>query len=120
DLGIVPFNQYFTKIKLFNFYDLEIDKEKQKDLNKQLTETKYFIIPSQRILESRKSRPDLFPKGNAFYTMLLQGINGYKKVYQTPCDLYCQLLYFGNPIYSYEQTANVFDRPSVIIYEKNN
>jgi multisubunit Na+/H+ antiporter MnhB subunit len=119
DLGIVPFNPYFTSIKLFNFYELENERIKQVELADELAITQYIIIPSQRIIESRISKPSLFPIGNTFYKKLTNGDLGFSKVYETPCDMLCRILYLGNPIYSYEQTASVFDRPTVLIFKKN-
>ena len=117
DMGIVPFNS-FTKITLFNFYDLEFEKTKQDELGELVKTTEYIIIPSQRILKDRIENPYRFPLGNKFYKELFNGKLGFRKIYETPCDLFCKTLYFNNPSYSYETTANAFDRPSIIIFKK--
>lgn len=118
DLGIIPFNQYFSNIKLFDFYNLESDKKKESELKTELSQTQYIIIPSQRILKDRIEKPNIFPKGYMFYSKLLNGTLGFKKIYETSCDVFCKILYLNSPIYSYEQTANVFDRPTVMIFKK--
>ena len=118
DMGIVPFNQNFSNITLFNFYDLESDKGKEGELRTELSQTQYIIIPSQRILKDRIEKPKIFPKGYIFYSKLLNGTLGFKKIYETPCDIFCRILYLNSPIYSFEQTANVFDRPTVMIFKK--
>lgn len=119
DLGIVPFNQYFQKITLFNFYDLDIDIKKSQELQEELKLAQYIILPSQRILESRITKSNLFPKGETFYKNLINGGLGFSKIYETPCDIFCKILYLGSPSYSYEQTANVFDRPTILIFKKS-
>jgi hypothetical protein len=118
DLGIVPFNQYFSNITLFNFYDLDADKTKSTELKTLTKNSTYIIIPSQRILKDRIEKPKIFPKGYIFYSKLLNGTLGFKKIYETPCDIFCKVLYLNSPIYSFEQTANVFDRPTVVIFKK--
>ena len=116
-MGIVPFNKYFENITLFNFYELENDDKIAKNLPSKIKENEYIILPSQRIFESRLTNPITFPKGYIFYKMLINGIK-YKKIYETKCDLFCSIIYSGNAVNSYEQTANVFDRPVVQIFKK--
>lgn len=115
DIGIVPFNSSFSSIKLFNFYDLDSNSNKTSELKSELVSSGYIIVPSQRILQTRIERPDLFHSGNIFYGNLIHE-RGFKKIYETPCDLLCKILYLGNPINSYEQTANIFDHPQVYIF----
>lgn len=111
DLGIIPFNQNFPSITLFNFYELD-----QKPFR--LPQTDYIILPSQRILRSRLANPNEFPNGHRFYKGLFEGNLGYEKIYETPCDFFCKIAYLGNPIFSFEQTSNVFDRPTVFIFKR--
>lgn len=120
DLGIVPFNADFPNISLFNFYDL--DSPALEGTYRQLTEAlrtnEYIILPSQRIYQTRSSNAGKFPSGNRFYTMLLSNQLGFTKIYETPCDIFCKITYLNNPIFSFEQTASVFDRPTVYIFQK--
>lgn len=118
DLGIVPFNPHFENIKLFNFYELENDPEIASQLQQTVEESEYIILPSVRVLETRLREPYLFPIGSKFYAQLENGKLGFEKIYQTSCDIYCKILYLKNPVTAYEQTANVFDRPFVIIYKR--
>ncbi len=120
DLGIVPFNNYFRNITLFNFYDLDNNSPEftPKALEANLQAADYIILPSQRLLRSRLKDKKDFPKANAFYTSLVNGELGYKKIYETPCDIFCKITYLGNPVFAFEETASVFDRPSVFIYQK--
>lgn len=120
DLGITPFNPLFSQIVLFNFYDLDTPSleaspaalmELQKKAN-------YIVLPSQRIVKIRSLKPDKFPRGYLFYKTLTNS-SLYTKIYETPCNLFCNITYLGNPIYSYEESASVFDRPTVMIYKKN-
>lgn len=120
DLGIVPFNATFSDIYLFNFYELDNNSpEATMDIVQQyLTQKNYLILPSQRIIKTRLMNKEKFPQGNVFYTKLLSEDFGFQKIYETPCDLFCKITYLGNPANRFEQTANVFDRPTVMIFKK--
>lgn len=120
DLGIVPFNNYFPNIKLFNFYELDDNPSKASELGEILKETDYLIIPSQRILKSRITNENVFPEGYGFYSRLISQDLGFEKIYQTPCDIFCKIVYLGNPIFNVEETVNVFDRPTVLIFKNTN
>ena len=88
-------------------------------VEEQLNKSNYLILPSQRIFKPRLLHETLFPKGNKFYTDLFSEKLGYEKIYQTPCDLFCTILYLGDPVWRFEQTANVFDRPTIFIFQQN-
>ncbi|GEM_PF-914059 len=139
DLGITPFNDFFHTIDLFNFYDLDPVESYRSpsgtirtrlterfdgasnlpfDLREKLQKTDYIILPSQRILKNRLADKKQFPKGYIFYEGLTSGSLGFMKVYETPCDMWCKIVYLGDPVYSFEETANVFDRPTVFIFKK--
>jgi hypothetical protein len=119
DLGIMPFNNAFPKIDLFNFYDLDQSNPFIKNgLQTRLNNSEYIILPSQRLLKIRLNNPNKFPDGYNFYNELITGKLGYEKVYETPCDLLCKITYLGDPVFRYEETANVFDRPTVFIFQK--
>lgn len=119
DVGILPFNSFFSHITLFNFYDLDNPHiSNLADLLNTLDTTDYIILPSQRILKNRISNPDQFPIGNTFYSNLINEKNGFEKIYQTPCDIFCKITYMGDPIHNIEETAVVFDRPTVFIFKK--
>ncbi len=117
DLGIVPFNIYFSNITLFDFYSL--DNEWATDIEKDsleniMKESEYLILPSQRVVKNRIVNKSKFPNGFIFYKNLNEN---YELIYKTPCNFYCKILYLGDPIYHVEETANVFDRPTVFIYK---
>ncbi|MDO8620953.1 MAG: glycosyltransferase family 39 protein [Candidatus Levybacteria bacterium] len=119
DLGILPFNSFFPNITLFNFYDLEQpDNNKLGELYSLFHKTDYIILPSQRIMKTRLLNKQKFKNGNEFYSLLFNNKLGYRKVYETPCDIFCKITYLGNPVSSLEETANVFDRPTVFIFKK--
>ena len=111
DLGIVPFNSAFRNISLFNFYDL--------DQIPDISQSEYIILPSQRILKTRLINKNKFPIGNKFYKELFNGDLGFKKIYETHCDIFCKITYLGDPVFRLEQTANIFDRPTVFIFKKD-
>ena len=119
DLGIVPFNSAFRNISLFNFYDLDQTPDiKSLELENFLSQSQYIILPSQRILKTRLVKNDKFPNGYKFYSELVDGKLGYKKIYETSCDIFCKITYLGDPVFSFEETTNVFDRPTVSIFKK--
>lgn len=109
DLGITPFNPYFPHITLFNFYDEFIPALDNYD---------YIILPSQRIMKNRLKNPQQFRSGYKFYNSLFNGTLGFTKIYQTPCDIFCKITYMGDPVFALEETVNVFDRPTVFIFQK--
>jgi len=120
DMGIVPFNSSLPNIKLFNFYDLDNNSPESTpdSLKFNLETSDYIILPSQRLLKTRLLNGDKFPIGNEFYKNLVDGKLNYKKIYETPCDIFCKIVYLGDPVFSFEQTANVFDRPQILIFKK--
>lgn len=117
DLGILPFNSSFPNITLFNFYDSENTRQENK-LSEILKNSDYIILPSQRILNSRLTSQKQFPKGYNFYNKLLNGKLGFTKIYQTNCDIFCKITYLNDPIFRFEETANIFDKPIVTIFKK--
>lgn len=118
DLGIIPFSDYFSHITFIDFYSLETDTFLKTSLPSQLTQIDYIILPSQRIIKTRLLNPSRFPDGEKFYRTLLNGQLGFVKIYETPCDIFCNLVYLNSPILSFEETATVFDRPVVFIFKK--
>lgn len=120
DLGITPFNDSFRNINLFNFYDLDNNSSEYtpNTLAQKIAVSDYIILPSQRILKTRLQQAKSYPNGHAFYSALLAQANGFQKIYETPCDIFCKITYMGSPVYSFEETVNVFDRPSIFIFKK--
>lgn len=120
DLGITPFNDSFYNITLYNFYDLDNNSAQYTPatLSDQLTASDYIILPSQRILKTGMQEVKKYPRAHIFYSSLLRQENGFQKTYETPCDLFCKITYLNNPIYSFEETVSVFDRPTVMIFKK--
>lgn len=120
DLGITPFNDRFHNITLFNFYDLDTQDDTFSDqLPILINENEYLILPSQRVLATRSLHKEQFPKGYAFYNELLTNKQKYTKIYETDCSIFCKITYLGDPISRFEGTANVFDRPHIIIFKIN-
>lgn len=117
DLGIMPFNATFNNIFLGNFYELEQDIALKTILDTQIEKSEYIILPSQRIIKSRTLHPDIYPKSSPFYANL-DNKEVYKKVYETPCNIVCEMIYNFDPVFNTEETATVFDRPIVQIYKK--
>lgn len=119
DLGAMAFNSHLPTIYHFNFYDLDPNNAVlEEELRARSSESEYIILPSQRLLKSRLLNKNKYPRGHTFYSNLTNGQLGFQKIYETPCDLTCKVAYLGDPIFSFEETATVFDRPTVFIYKK--
>lgn len=118
DLGVMPFQQQVTQIELFNFYNLDSKQGTKKDLSQTLNQANYLLLPSQRIFRSRLLNAGVFPQGNKFYTNLLKEQKNFKIIYQTPCSVFCCITYLNDPVFRFEETTSVFDRPTVIILKK--
>ena len=118
DIGITPFNPVIKEINLIDFYSIESNDIEYENLQEKLQATEFVILPSQRVLKSRLLNPSTFPRGFAFYNLLLNNRNSFKLIYKTPCNVICKIAYVGDPIYSNEETVTVFDRPSVFIFKK--
>lgn len=119
DLGILPFNNISSNISLINFYDL--DNTSVEEANKiiaMISSYDYIVMPSQRIIGTRMASNKQFPRGNKFYTLLTQEKAGFHLVYTSACNSLCKLTYLNYPESSFEQTANIFDRPTVTIFKK--
>lgn len=117
DIGIIALHANFQQIQTPQLYDIEHVISEQKNFTTIEKNTTYVILPSQRLVRSRILNPTVFPFGYSFYSKLLHE-KGYKKIYQTPCDIFCTIAYSGDPIFHYEETAVVFDRPTVMIFKK--
>ncbi|MDE2589640.1 MAG: glycosyltransferase family 39 protein, partial [Patescibacteria group bacterium] len=118
DIGFMPFTAYFPSVTIVDFYTVDQDQSVQEKLIQTLPNTDYVMLPSQRILKIRLLNPEQFPISGKFYTDLLNGSLGFTKVYETVCNSLCKLVYLGDPVFSYEETASVFDRPEVFIFKK--
>jgi hypothetical protein len=119
DLGIISFNPFFSNITLFNFYDLDnAGILTIKNLNPLLQKSEYIIVPSNRIMKTRIANAKQFPVGHQFYTSLFNNKAEFEKIYETPCDIFCKITYLNNPVFSFEYTASVFDRPTLFIFKK--
>lgn len=121
DLGGTAFTGYFTNITSFDFYDLENSAfgDSPSRLAGLLTTSEYILLPSQRLLRTRIVENSQFPEGHNFYTNLFNGKLGFTKIYQTPCDTFCKITYTNDPVYHLEETATVFDRPTVFLFRKD-
>ncbi len=120
DLGILPFNEHFGHLTLCNNYDAEINPMpcNGETIDTTLVESNAVILPSQRISKIRFVNPVRYPRGALFYQSLFSGRAGLRKVYETPCSVLCRILYVGNPVFSLEETTNIFDRPIVTIFTR--
>ncbi|MEK7571169.1 MAG: hypothetical protein AAB553_02755 [Patescibacteria group bacterium] len=121
DIGILPIQYSQPLMTQYDFYELDNNSFEYtpQTLTEALELADYIVFPSHRVIQSRLSNPKVFPHGHTFYTNVLNETAGFTKIYETPCDLFCKITYLGNPIQAYEQTANVFDRPTVFIFQKS-
>jgi hypothetical protein len=131
DPGIIPFNGIFqTPISLFNFYEYDTHPESQwtsQELSRQLHVADYIIIPSRRVYTSAQYHPQQFPNAYRYYSALFVHHLGFEQVYATkqqncllPDHWPSWVRTVGCPvnIYQAEETFEVFDHPTVLIFEK--
>lgn len=118
DLGILPFNPLFKEITLLPAYDIDQNIQTYETFKHDIQNGEVFISPSQRLSHSRLINKKNFPYGSEFYTNLLEEKTQFKLVYKTPCDVFCKITYMGNPLFNVEETAVVFDRPTVMVFQK--
>lgn len=137
DLGVTPFNTYFdpSTISLFDFYNLDPDprlqsnpkqtaldrKSNLEELSQLLEKSNYIVLPSPRIWRTRLRLPNEFPSGSSFYQKLFDGDLGFVKIadfQNRTCDkifpIRCLWLNDDNA----EETYTVFDKPEVLIFQK--
>ena len=119
DLGIITFNPHFSNIALCDIYHLEKNDYPCNgfSLPETLSETDYIILPSERIMKMALLKKSRFPKRYSLYASFFDS-SQYKLIYKTPCDIFCKIIYINDSMLSFEQTANVFDRPTVYILKK--
>lgn len=120
DVGITPFYANSYNITFCDTYNLETNAFicDGQTLKQTIEDNSFIILASERVLQSRLSNKIQFPAGHDFYTSLVDEKLNYSLIYKTPCNLFCKILYTGEPLWSLEQTANVFDRPTVYIFQK--
>lgn len=121
DLGILPMNSQFNKIDLFNFYDLDDQKEseiQEAELYEKLEHYEVIIILSRRIWHHSMSNPKLFPKSYQFYNQLLSNkLNFTKATEFTNYPRFGPLVIFDEA--RAEETFSVFDRPRIQVFVRN-
>jgi hypothetical protein len=118
DMGITAFNPTFKNISLFDFYSLDQDLKSIEELKSNISENNYIFLASQRVIKTRITHKDRYPMGYAFYSKLITDQNSFKKMYETPCNIFCKIIYLGDPIFNLEETTNIFERPTVMIFKK--
>jgi len=119
DLGIIPFNPvHGENITLLNFYELDEDKTGQRQilLNTLINENEYFISVSNRVYGNSLRLQNRFSASAEFYRQLFDGSLKYKKIYEAIAFSF----FFLPPSspYSPEETFQVFDHPTVMIFER--
>lgn len=90
----------------FNFYDLDKNIELQNQLNENIKNADYIMIPSRRIFANLNVENPVLKK---YYTNLSNGKLGFKKVAQFSSGLNDEQA---------EETWSVFDHPVIRIYKK--
>ena len=128
----------------FNFYDLDKNKDLQKELIYHLNQADYIFVPSRRIfanytcfwpeeknyffdyLSYNKDRCERlkkeFPLLNQYYNNLFSGRLGFKKV--AKFYSYPKISFFGKTLFEFpdeeaEETWTVFDHPVIRIYKRD-
>ncbi len=121
DLGIIPFNPvHGQNITLFNFYELDEDKTNQKklELDNLVNESDYFISVSNRVYGNSLRLQNRFSASAEFYRRLFDGSLGYREVYPAEQDPALQDASRLGLSFSPEETFQVFDHPTVMIFKR--
>ncbi len=125
----VPDN-YSIKNIIFNFYDLDVNKQLQDELIKNLTEANYIIVPSRRIFKNYQRLKNKYPIVNNYYENLFGGGLGFEEIARItsfpslsisdylPIEALARLGQFSINDEGSEETFTVFDHPVVRIYNK--
>lgn len=113
-------DSYNIKNIIFNFYDLDVNKELQSDLIKDLTEADYIVIPSRRIFKNYPRLKNKYPIVNNYYKNLFNGQLGFTKIaeFNSFPSLRIGDWKMELPDEEAEETFTVFDHPVVRIYKK--
>jgi hypothetical protein len=128
----------------FNFYDLDKNKDLQKELIYHLNQADYIFVPSRRIFANYtcfwpekknyffdylsydkyrcESLKKEFPLLNQYYNNLFSGRLGFKKV--AKFSSYPKISFFGKILFEFpdeeaEETWTVFDHPVIRIYKRD-
>lgn len=132
DIGITAWHRYFTyeQIEEFDFYELDNDTTNQQEetLKRLLDETNYIVIASDRVFPTRFRLAEKYPKSKQFYTELFDGSLGYKLIQGFSRKTIFEKISKPDPSFNhylstnnftrYDETLKVFDRPTVLIFEK--
>jgi hypothetical protein len=117
DIGSFAF--HLPKMTTIDFYNIEQNTDEQNKLFASLSQANYILIPSQRLMKTRLLEPKQFPFGSRYYQKLFSGTLGFQIVYQTSCNIFCDIAYGTTSPLLLEETTSVFDRPTMFIFRKN-
>lgn len=122
DVGIIPLDTKFDgHIEILEMYDSETKYNDFDALNSDAQKCDYIILLSNRIYPLRFRLPDQYPLGHKFFTKLNDGSLGFDyvltidKTFGTHVDK--PHLSANNFLYP-DETFNVFDNPTIIVYKK--
>ena len=120
--NITPSN-YNIKNVIFNFYDLDVSRQLQNDLIRNLTEADYIIVPSRRIFKNYQRLKDKYPIVNNYYKNLFGGGLGFEEVARFTSFPQLSQPKAGPPLVEIndedsEETFTVFDHPVIRIFKK--
>ena len=90
----------------FDFYDLDFNPARQKELSEVVKRADYIVIPSRRVFRSHDKKQ--FPKVNDYYSRLFTGKLGFKQI--------AEFKVLDDE--SAEETWTVFDHPIVRIFKR--
>jgi len=120
DLGVLPFNDRFAQnITLFNFYDLAAlptTDERLQQLATLLEKSDYIILPSRRVWKNTFDHPQRYPLRYSFYSTLFDGSLGFTKIKEFSSPP--KLLGYTIDDNAAEETFQVFDHPTLVIFKK--
>jgi hypothetical protein len=125
DLGAIPFNDALPgQVHDFDFYSADNNTIKyDSQLQSRINECDYIIILSNRLYNTRFRLPDKFPITYDFYRELNSNESGFRQIVNFSHDNginYENVDLLNNSLSpSPDETFDVFDNPTIIIYKKH-
>jgi len=126
DMGVIPFEQVQesysrTPVDMYNIEDMNSLETGR--INRAIQNADYIILFSNRVYPLRFKERELFPEGYKFYSGLNNGDLGFTQVIAFnntlgQIDSKIDLEYASGDFFP-DETYNVFDNPTIIVYKRS-
>lgn len=111
------FNHQSFEVINFDFYSLDGNPIRQRQLENLVARADYILLPSRRVFANHQRLPDKFPKTAAFYQQLFSGEMGFVLIKEfRPLPRWAEF-FLGSDLNS-EETWTVFDHPTIRLFAR--